>query len=77
MDELILLAVSGSFKIVDAASMGAGLRLERLNAITADLSIAQVAQGGQGLLGTGAVPSLLQAGPAQEHAFLFIPTARL
>jgi hypothetical protein len=31
----------------------------------------------QGLLGTGAVPSLLQAGPAQEHAFLFIPTARL
>jgi hypothetical protein len=28
MDELILLAVSGSFKIVDAASMGAGLRLD-------------------------------------------------
>ena len=47
--------VLGTFKTVDAASLGAGLRLGWLNAITADLSVAQVAQG-QGLLGTGAVP---------------------
>jgi hypothetical protein len=69
-------AVLGTFKSVDAASLGAGLRLGWLNAITADLSIAQVAQG-QGLLGTGAVPELLQTGPRRNTRFFFILTARL
>jgi hypothetical protein len=69
-------AVLGTFKSVDAASLGAGLRLGWLNAITADLSIAQVAQG-QGLLGTGAVPELLQTGPRKNTRFFFILTARL
>ena len=53
-----------------------GLRLGWLNAITADLSVAQVAQG-QGLLGTGAVPELLQTGPRKNTRFFFILTARL
>ena len=69
-------AVLGTFKSVDAASLGAGLRLGWLNAITADLSIAQVAQG-QGLLGTGTVPGLLQTGPRRNTRFFFILTARL
>jgi hypothetical protein len=69
-------AVLGTFKSVDAASLGAGLRLGWLNAITADLSVAQVAQG-QGLLGTGAVPELLQTGPRKNTRFFFILTARL
>jgi hemolysin activation/secretion protein len=68
--------VPGTFSNVDAASLGAGLRLGWLNAITADLSIAQVAQG-EGLLGTGAVPGLLQAGPRKNTRFFFILTARL
>jgi len=68
--------VLGTFKTVDAASLGAGLRLGWLNAITADLSVAQVAQG-QGLLGTGAVPELLQTGPRKNTRFFFILTARL
>jgi len=68
--------VLGTFKSVDAASLGAGLRLGWLNAITADLSVAQVAQG-QGLLGTGAVPELLQTGPRKNTRFFFILTARL
>ena len=68
--------VLGTFKQVDAASLGAGLRLGWLNAITADLSVAQVAQG-QGLLGTGAVPELLQTGPRKNTRFFFILTSRL
>ena len=68
--------VLGTFKTVDAASLGAGLRLGWLNAITADLSVAQVAQGA-GLLGTGAVPELLQTGPRKNTRFFFILTARL
>jgi hemolysin activation/secretion protein len=36
--------VPGTFKSVDAASVGAGLRLGWLNAITADLSVAQAIQ---------------------------------
>src|SRR4051794_37054440 len=71
-----LAPVLGTFKTVDAASLGAGLRLGWLNAIIADLSIAHVAQG-QGLLGTGAVPGLLQTGPRKNTRFFFILTARL
>ena len=47
---------------------GAGLRLGWLNSITADLSVAQVAQG-QGLLGTTALPGLLEAGPRKNTRF--------
>jgi hypothetical protein len=54
-------------------SLGAGLRLGWLNGITADLSVAQ----GEGLLGTGAVPELLQTGPRKNTRFFFILTARL
>src|SRR5262249_9769689 len=43
--------VLGTFRDVDAASLGAGLRLGWLNSLAADLSIAQVAQG-QNLSGT-------------------------
>jgi hemolysin activation/secretion protein len=68
--------VPGTFSNVDAASVGAGLRLGWLNAITADLSIAQVAQG-QGLLGTTAVPGLLETGPRKNTRFFFILNARL
>ena len=68
--------VPGTFSNVDAASLGAGLRLGWLNAITADLSVAQVAQGA-GLLGTGAVPGLLQTGPRKNTRFFFILTTRL
>jgi hemolysin activation/secretion protein len=68
--------VLGTFKQVDAASLGAGLRLGWLNAITADLSVAQVAQGA-GLLGTGTVPELLQTGPRKNTRFFFILTSRL
>ena len=68
--------VPGTFSNVDAASVGAGLRLGWLNAITADLSVAQVAQG-QGLLGTTAVPGLLQTGPRKNTRFFFILNARL
>jgi hypothetical protein len=57
-------------------SLGAGLRLGWLNAITADLSVAQVAQG-QGLLGTGTVPDLLQTGPRKNARFVLILTSRL
>jgi hypothetical protein len=55
---------------------GAGLGLGWPNAIIADLSIAQVAQG-QGQLGTETVPSLLEAGPRTNTRFFFILTARL
>jgi hemolysin activation/secretion protein len=68
--------VPGTFSNVDAASVGAGLRLGWLNAITADLSVAQAVQG-TGLLNTGAVPGLLQAGPRKNTRFFFILSARL
>ncbi|MGA7488062.1 MAG: POTRA domain-containing protein [Xanthobacteraceae bacterium] len=68
--------VPGTFSNVDAASVGAGLRLGWLNAITADLSVAQAVQG-TGLLGTGTVPGLLEAGPRKNTRFFFILNARL
>jgi hemolysin activation/secretion protein len=71
-----LAPVPGTFTSVDAASLGAGLRLGWLNSYFADLSIAQVAQG-QGLLGTTALPSLLEAGPRKNTRFFFILSARL
>src|SRR5947208_9416913 len=40
-----LAPVPGTFQSVDAASFGAGLRLGWLNAVTADLTVTQVAQG--------------------------------
>jgi hemolysin activation/secretion protein len=71
-----LAPVPGTFTSVDAASLGAGLRLGWLNSYFADLSIAQVAQG-QGLLGTTALPGLLEAGPRKNTRFFFILSARL
>jgi hemolysin activation/secretion protein len=69
--------VPGTFENVDAASIGAGLRLGWLNAITADLSAAQIAQG-QGLIGTSALPpGILEPGPRRNTRFFFILTARL
>jgi hemolysin activation/secretion protein len=68
--------VPGTFTTVDAASVGAGLRLGWLNAITADLSVAQAAQG-TGLLNTGRVPGLLETGPRKNTRFFFILSARL
>src|SRR5262245_19209933 len=70
-----LAPVPGTFKEVDAASVGAGLRLGWLNTVFADLSIAQVVQG-QGLTGTGAVPQVDQ-GPQRKTRFFFILSARL
>src|SRR6266481_2629666 len=71
-----LASVPGTFTSVDAASFGGGLRLGWLNAVTADLSVTQVAQG-QGLLGTTALPSVLGAGPRRNTRFFFILSARL
>src|SRR5262249_56395381 len=68
--------VPGTFANVDAASLGAGLRLGWLNAITADLSVAQAVQG-TGLLNTGPVPGLLETGPRKNTRFFFILSARL
>ena len=68
--------VPGTFANVDAASVGAGLRLGWLNAITADLSVAQAVQG-TGLLNTGPVPGLLETGPRKNTRFFFILNARL
>ncbi len=67
--------VAGTFKDVDAASLGAGLRLGWLNFLTADLSITQVAQG-QGLTGTNAVPGQ-DTGVGKKTRFFFILGARL
>src|SRR5262252_6044667 len=69
-------AVFGHINGVDAASFGGGLRLGWLNAVTADLSVTQVAQG-QGLLGTTALPSVLSVGPRRNTRFFFILSARL
>ena len=66
----------GTFTSVDAASFGGGLRLGWLNAVTADLTVTQVAQG-QGLLGTTALPGVLSAGPQKNTRFFFILGARL
>jgi hemolysin activation/secretion protein len=71
-----LAPVPGTFQSVDAASFGAGLRLGWLNAVTADLTVTQVAQG-QGLVGTSALPGLLNQGPRKNTRFFFILSARL
>src|SRR5437588_9927387 len=71
-----LAPVPGTFTSVDAASFGGGLRLGWLNAVTADLTVTQVAQG-QGLLGTTALPGALSAGPRRNTRFFFILSARL
>jgi hemolysin activation/secretion protein len=68
--------VAGTFSNVDAASIGAGLRLGWLNSITADVSIAQVIQG-EGLTGTNAVPQALDPGVRKNTRFFFILGARL
>src|SRR5262249_33964307 len=65
-----LAPVPGTFTSVDAASFGGGLRLGWLNAVTADLTVTQVAQG-QGLLGTTALPSVLSVGPRRNTRFFF------
>ena len=70
-----LAPVPGTFTSVDAASFGAGLRLGWLNAVTADLTVTQVAQG-EGLVGTSAVPGLV-TGPRKNTRFFFILSARL
>lgn len=67
--------VVGTPRYVDAASMGAGLRLGWLNSLTADLSITQVLQG-QGVTGTQPVPGLDQ-GVRRDTRFFFILGARL
>jgi hypothetical protein len=71
-----LAPVLGTFTSVDAASFGGGLRLGWLNAVTADLTVTQVAQG-EGLLGTTALPGLLAQGPRKNTRFFFILGARL
>jgi hemolysin activation/secretion protein len=71
-----LAPVPGTFTSVDAASFGGGLRLGWLNAVTADLTVTQVAQG-QGLVGTTALPTVLSAGPRKNTRFFFILGARL
>ena len=71
-----LAPVPGTFTSVDAASFGGGLCLGWLNAVTADLSVTQVAQG-QGLQGTSALPGVLSAGPRRNTRFFFILSARL
>ena len=71
-----LAPVPGTFTSVDAASFGGGLRLGWLNAVTADLTVTQVAQG-QGLQGTTALPGVLSAGPRRNTRFFFILSARL
>jgi hemolysin activation/secretion protein len=70
-----LAPVPGTFTSVDAASFGGGLRLGWLNAVTADLTVTQVAQG-EGLVGTSAVPGLV-TGPRKNTRFFFILSARL
>jgi hypothetical protein len=69
-------AIFGHINGVDAASFGGGLRLGWLNAVTADLSVTQVAQG-QGLLGTRALLGVLSAGRRRNARFFFILSARL
>jgi hemolysin activation/secretion protein len=71
-----LAPVLGTFTSVDAASFGGGLRFGWLNAVTADLTVTQVAQG-QGLVGTTALPGVLSAGPQKNTRFFFILGARL
>ena len=71
-----LAPVPGTFTSVDAASFGGGLRLGWLNAVTADLTVTQVAQG-QGLVGTTPLPGVLSAGPRRNTRFFFILSARL
>jgi hemolysin activation/secretion protein len=68
--------VLGTFNTVDAASLGAGVRLGWFNSITADFTATQVAQG-QGLIGTGAVPAAPGQGVRRNTRFFFILGARL
>ncbi len=70
-----LAPVPGTFTSVDAASFGAGLRLGWLNAVTADLTVTQIAQG-EGLVGTSAVPGIV-TGPRKNTRFFFILSSRL
>jgi hemolysin activation/secretion protein len=70
-----LAPVPGTFTSVDAASFGAGLRLGWMNAVTADLTVTQVAQG-EGLVGTSAVPGIV-TGPRKNTRFFFILSSRL
>src|SRR2546430_6967496 len=70
-----LAPVLGTFTSVDAASFGGWLRLGWLNAVTADLTVTQVAQG-QGLVGTSAVPGLV-ARPRENTRVFFILGAPL
>jgi hemolysin activation/secretion protein len=67
--------VPGTPRNVDAASMGAGIRLGWLNSLTADLSYAQIVQG-QNLTGTQPVigPAV---GTVPNHRFFFILTGKL
>jgi hemolysin activation/secretion protein len=67
--------VPGTPRNVDAASMGAGIRLGWLNSLTADLSYAQIVQG-QNLTGTQPVigPAL---GTVPARRFFFILTGKL
>jgi hemolysin activation/secretion protein len=67
--------VLGTFTSEDAATIGGGLRLGWHNAVTADLTVTQVAQG-EGLVGTSAVPGLV-TGPRKNTRFFFILSARL
>src|SRR5262249_8775550 len=71
-----LAPVPGTFTSVDAASFGGGLRLGWLNAVTADLSVKQVAQG-QGLVGPTAISSALSGGPRRIAPFFSLLRAGL
>ena len=68
--------VLGTFKDVDASSIGAGLRFGWLNSITADFSATQITQG-QGLVGTGAVPQDQNQGPRRNTRYFLVLSARL
>jgi hemolysin activation/secretion protein len=67
--------VPGTLRNVDAASLGAGLRLGWLNSLSVDLSFAQAVQG-YGLTGTQPVPGqVVAANPIRR--FFFIITGKL
>jgi hemolysin activation/secretion protein len=66
----------GTFTDVDAASIGAGLRLGWLTYLTADFTVARVMQGG-GLTGTQAVPVAAQTEGPHGTRFFFVLAAKL
>ncbi len=66
----------GTIKEVDAASIGAGLRLGWLTYLTADVTVARIIQGG-GLTGTQAAPVQAQTQGPHGTRFFFILTAKL